>query len=168
MHRSSKIMQQVHQQKGSRHLGCETSVCICVCIRISLDHCFWAACACILYDQQYIYCVLLYKCISSMHKYSKMMLQVQQQKGRGHQGCQTGVCICLCIRISLNHCFCANLLAFCMFSSIYSVFYCINVYPLCTKHKKICSKCSSNKVGTPWLPNRCLHMFVYQKPMEND
>jgi hypothetical protein len=74
----------------------------------------------------------------------------------------------LCIRISLNHCFCANLLAFCMFCSIYSVFYCINVYPLCTKHKKNCSKCSSNKVGTPWLPNRCLHMFMHQKAMGND
>ena len=68
-----------------------------------------------------------------------------------HHGCQTSICICLCIRISLNHCFCTNLLAFCMFCSIYSVFYCINVYPLCTKHKKI----AANAAATRWAHHGC-------------
>ena len=103
-----------------------------------------------------------------MHKRSKNNAASAAAESYTHHGCQTSICICLCIRISLNHCFCANLLAFCMFSSIYIVFYCINVYPICTKHQKLCSKCSSNKVGTPWLPNWCLHMFVHQKAMEND
>ena len=53
-----------------------------------------------------------------------------------------------------------------MFSSIYTVFYCKNVYPICTKGQNYAASAAAERGGGPWLPNKCLHMFVHQKAMK--